>query len=139
MGAMPSVSRKFFALMTTFAVFVVGVTCTQAGCLIPQILSSSKGVALKPCCEHTGTKPGQEKQLPGRSCPACESPLFSGDGSVQKVTYLSTLFVAIPVTSSLSLLSFAIDPGLGRFRLRWERPPELAPPSLLSLHCALLV
>jgi hypothetical protein len=134
--------RQVLFCLTAFAVFVVGATCTSAGCLLMPVMAPSSATgAEKSCCamHRHSQSPGapSPEQSPG-TCPACNQTLFSGDSLVKASLQLQAnlLHAALPPALAAIAPSPVSSPT---FLAAFENPPPTDPPSLLSLHCSLVI
>jgi hypothetical protein len=138
---MSRVGRQFLALLAAIAVFVVGTTCTRAGCVIP--VQPVQAAAQRHCCADPAGQNSPFRSNPGspKSCPACEHPLFAGDGATTttKTADHGHFPLAAP---ALFLAPFSIPtlvqagPGAGLPLYDGPPPNDLA--TRLALSCALL-
>ena len=140
---MRSPGRVMASLIAAMGILTVSATCSSAGCLIPMLTSPSHAPRMA-CCASPG-EAGENGPVPDHSrdkkpshCPVCDQPLFNG-GSIDKTTHLpaanaAALFVSLPLDPAI------FDPTGGHLfpRLPGTSPP-IGPPTLLHLHCALII
>jgi hypothetical protein len=124
------------SVLAALAVFAVSVTCTSAGCLLPAI--EPNGPSLKPCCAgDSRPDPHPSHDNAPKHCPVCNQPILNGSGDIHNTgaapfSQLVVGFVlpgldrqaSLPATASAVVAAF---------------PPAVGPPTLLQLHCALLM
>src|SRR3954466_11657001 len=86
---MSRIGRQMMTILAAVAVFVVGTTCTRAGCLIPA--EPVRVAAEHSCCAERGDEQDSNRSSPDspKSCPACEHPLFAGGGGATTTTIKS--------------------------------------------------
>ena len=140
-GGMRSFGRRFSAILAALAVFMVGATCTQAGCVLPAQLSGVAGASVPACCQGHAKHPTPtgSHDTPTKSCPACQQTLFSSATIAKSVGHLplavaSVQFLAADYHDGWHVQSFA-----SAFMHPSEGPPGHAPPTLFALRCAFLI
>ena len=140
---MRSRRRAIVAVVAALAVFLVGATCTQAGCLIPG-QQSSGAAAVKGCCAAHGTHLKQSTPAPSRGerskpCPACQQPLFSNTTLTKNVAHLSLTHTVIPFLAPSCPRALNVGSAGTIFGDLSEAPPGQQTPTLLALRCAFLI
>jgi hypothetical protein len=127
-------------LISAFAVLVVSVTCTQAGCLLSVATAKASVPSAMPCCREHSSAPGDsQKDSHDRSkrCPTCDQTL-TNDGAMQKAPAISASHIAplfmVPLIDSLGPSA----PGVCHPISTPGAAPPVSPPTLINLHCALL-
>jgi len=131
-------SRHLISALLAFCVFVVGTTCTSAGCLIPGPVSGGASGEHHCCANHAAkgrTVPAKDHEKP---CPACNQHLYSGVAGAKDTAALSPTFDALPYPTLFSSLALFPERQTA-LRSRREHPPAAAPPTLFDLGCALLI
>ena len=140
---MSRVGRQIIALLAAVAVLVVGTTCTRAGCVIP--VEPLRAAAEGSCCaRHSDHNPSDGRSTPDsprQSCPACDHPLFAGDGgTTAKTTGHGHLPVAVPALFLAPLPIPALShAGPGARLPLYDGPPPNDLATRLALSCALLI
>jgi hypothetical protein len=140
---MRSRRRPIVAVVAALAVFVVGATCTQAGCLIPG-QQPSGAAAVKGCCAAHATHVKQSTPTPSRGngskpCPACQQPLFSNTTLTKNVAHLSLTHAVIPFLAPSCPQAPNVRSAGTTFDELSEAPPTQRTPTLLALCCAFLI
>jgi len=139
---MSRVGRQLMAILAAVAVFVVGTTCTRAGCVIP--VEPVRAAVEHSCCAGRGDHQDSNRSSPDtpRSCPACEHPMFAGDGANTTAKSIghghhpfdlsaALLFAPLPI-ATLSPVGPGLDLPL------CDSPPPNDLSTRLALSCALL-
>jgi hypothetical protein len=137
---MQLLAQKLLVMLAALTVLIAGVTCTSAGCLLP-LASAKVGVAKMSCCTGhraaAGHSGGDSKREKPHHCPVCDQPLVGT--SIQKVTHISAPQIApIFIAPSFSLSCSPILAPTAVAALTGASPPT-SPPTLVHLHCALLI
>lgn len=136
LAVMRRIVRSIPALLAAVAVFLVAVTCTPAGCLLSAAIGQHGTV--RQCCGQHGD--ASHAPADGRKCPLCQN----------SSTILAKTAENNPVSwghAGIQLLPPFLAPGalcspggltvLDRSSLHLV-PPE-GPPTLLRLHCSLVI
>ena|SRR5437868_156568 len=138
---MRSHGRAFVAVVAALAVFVVGATCTQAGCLLPVPPTGGAVAPPKACCRGDAkhTTPAGSHDTPSKPCPACQQPLFGGASITKGVTHLPLTYAPIPFLAALCSEAWNVPGPRANAGDLSHRPQGQQPPTLLALRCALLI
>ena len=137
--------NKLAAVIAALAVFVVAATCTPAGCVLLSPLTPAAAAvpaaATPRCCAHQShnDSPNPSHGGPKKSCPACHQPLYTSSSMMKSVGQLPASLATILVVPFLSPTSCAwVIAHTHLLRPGFDRPPPLAPATLLDLRCAFL-
>jgi hypothetical protein len=134
------VGRQMMAILAAVAVFVVGTTCTRAGCVIPA--EPVRAAAEHSCCATQANPPDSHRSSPDtpRSCPACEHPLFAGDGANTTAKSVGHSHVPLDLPAlllaPLPLSTYSTGPSCRLTPCDGPPPHDLS--TRLALSCALL-
>jgi hypothetical protein len=134
--------RVIVAIVAALAIFVVGTTCTQAGCLLPG--QQSGGAAAVPgndCCRAHAkhTTPTESHGERSKPCPACQQPLFSSTTLSKTVADLSHTHAVIPFLTPPCPEALNVPIVRTTCGDLSEGPPGQPTPTLLALRCAFLI
>ena len=138
---MSRLGRQMMAILAAVAVFVVGTTCTRAGCVIPA--EPVRAAAEHSCCAKQANHQDSSRSNPDtpKSCPACEHPLFAGNGANATVKSLGHAHSPLDLPALLLTpvpLSTYSPIGPGSRQAPCDGPPPNDLSTRLALSCALL-
>jgi len=137
---MRSYGRGFSAVLAALAVFVVGATCTPAGCVLSGPFAGVAAASVPACCQHAKhPTPTGSHDTPSKSCPACQQTLFSSATITKSLGHLPLALASVPFLAADYHDAWHVQ----GFAPAFVHPSELAqgqaPPTLLALRCAFLI
>jgi hypothetical protein len=138
MVAVPKLFRLILAMVTAFAVIIVGTTCTSSGCLLPLLLAGQTTVSC--CCECAPPKPHDhsDHKAPGH-CPTCNQKLISRPDSSDQFANSSIDLAPNFLLAVSDLVASLTQQSAGRsFRFAFDTPPPLQSSTLHALSCSFL-
>jgi len=133
--------RRFFAVVIALAVFLVSATCTSAGCLLQ--LPGTKTASHASCCadlSRSADGQGHHSDKPTKkSCPICGQPLFPASTVSNGTAQVSLFIIASPMVAMNTALAVIAPQTQAFHSYASGLPPPTDPPTLIALHCSLLI
>ena len=134
--------RHAICFLAAFAVFVVSTTCTSAGCLLPFLpmmtIKAESGTPKRMACcsRHSRSNPQASREHKPGHCPTCDEPLYSASLNVHQIGGI----VALDHAVMFFALAHVAPPSIVMpISVRPIANPAVGPPTLVQLHCALLI
>jgi hypothetical protein len=136
----PKIRPHFFAFTTAIAVLLVSATCTSAGCLLQfDLAREAGGNQPPPCCLAHANHAGDPS--PGHHdghCPLCRNSVLIGKAVDHAHPNFAHSLLCSAIFSVVTPGQAAV-PQAELVANRSATSPTNGPPTLLALHCALLV
>jgi hypothetical protein len=122
---------------TALAVLLVSITCIPGGCLLVAISQHESGQSV--CCEHRNDS-RHDAPVDGGNCPLCQGSTLLAKTVEKNLSHVGSAGDLLPLCVANVFCVFnpaALPARISRASV--DHFPTAGPPTLLALHCSLVV